>query len=136
MMFDVSCFRQVSSERYCIMNSKIKLACAALLGFAAACSGVKNAPAKGLDDPTQTADSLSGTDTTAHMRAVVMYGVRVPGGSLNGLKSVPSVQLEQREQSKKEARKLRKAEQRRQNERATPDNYDPSNMEAEEPDYE
>lgn len=56
------------------MNKKLKLALAALLGFSAACSTVKNAPAKG--EPAAAKDA----DTTVQEvpRMVVMYGVRMP----------------------------------------------------------
>ena len=60
------------------MNRKLKLALAALLGFSAACTSVKNAPK---EDTAKT----QGADTTAvkgypefPRRAVVMYGVRTP----------------------------------------------------------
>ncbi len=56
------------------MNRKLKLALAALLGFSAACSSVKNASTK--SEPAQTE---SDTVQLAHPRIVVMYGVRVPG---------------------------------------------------------
>ena len=60
------------------MNRNLKLALAALLGFSAACTSVKNAPK---EDTAKT----QGADTTAvkgypefPRRVVVMYGVRVP----------------------------------------------------------
>ena len=42
------------------MNKKLKLALATLLGFSAACSTVKNAPAKGEGEQQQEADGLRG----------------------------------------------------------------------------
>ena len=58
------------------MNRNLKLALAALLGFSAACTSVKNAPK---EDTAKT----QGADTTAvkgypefPRRVVVMYGVR------------------------------------------------------------
>lgn len=57
------------------MNKKLKLMLTALLGFSAACSTVRNAPAKGEPAPAQDADS-----TVQELpRMVVMYGVRAPG---------------------------------------------------------
>ena len=60
------------------MNRNLKLALAALLGFSAACTSVKNAPK---EDTAKT----QGADTTAvkgypefPRRVVVMYGVRTP----------------------------------------------------------
>ena len=60
------------------MNRNLKLALAALLGFSAACTSVKNAPK---EDTAKT----QGADTTAvkgypefPRRVVVMYGVRPP----------------------------------------------------------
>jgi len=62
------------------MNRNLKLALAALLGFSAACTSVKNAPK---EDTAKT----QGADTTAvkgypefPRRVVVMYGVRGPRG--------------------------------------------------------
>ena len=57
------------------MNRKIKLAVAALLGFSAACSSVKNTPAKGAGE-TETAEPELRVDTVH--RVVVMYGVPNP----------------------------------------------------------
>lgn len=57
-----------------MMNKKLKLALAALLGFSAACSSVKNAPAKG--EPTGVKDADTTVQETPRM--VVMYGVRIP----------------------------------------------------------
>ena len=55
------------------MNRNLKLALAALLGFSAACTSVKNAPK---EDTAKT----QGADTTAvkGYPVVVMYGVRTP----------------------------------------------------------
>ncbi len=53
------------------MNRKLKLALAALLGFSAACSSVKNAP----KDKTSDVKVEPGP---SNPRIVVMYGVRVP----------------------------------------------------------
>ena len=65
------------------MNRNLKLALAALLGFSAACTSVKNAPK---EDTAKT----QGADTTAvkgypefPRRVVVMYGVRVPDSVRN-----------------------------------------------------
>lgn len=69
------------------MNRKLKLALAALLGFSAACSTVKNAPAKGEPEAMRDADS---TAQEIPPRMVVMYGVRMPRqGSVDGVNSVP-----------------------------------------------
>ena len=61
------------------MNRNLKLALAALLGFSAACTSVKNAPK---EDTAKSQDA----DTTVvkgysefPRRVVVMYGVRPPG---------------------------------------------------------
>ena len=54
------------------MNRKLKIALAALLGFSAACSSVKNAP--------KEKDGASGVKVesgSSNPRIVVMYGVRV-----------------------------------------------------------
>lgn len=56
------------------MNKRLKLALAALLGFSAACSSVKNAPAKGETEVANDAD----TTVMETPRMVVMYGVRIP----------------------------------------------------------
>ena len=56
------------------MNKKLKLALATLLGFSAACSTVKNAPAKG-----------EVRDSVAPPRVMVMYGVRPPGQKTIGV---------------------------------------------------
>lgn len=60
------------------MNRKLKIALAALLGFSAACSSVKNAP-------KESSGKSNDADTTVVRgypenppRVVVMYGVRVP----------------------------------------------------------
>ena len=60
------------------MNRKFKLAFAALLGFSAACSSVKNAPKETSDQPKDADTTV--VDDTPHIppRVVVMYGVRVP----------------------------------------------------------
>ncbi len=55
------------------MNRKLKLALAALLGFSAACSTVKNAPSKGSGDPEAMADTAR-----IDRPVIVMYGVRIP----------------------------------------------------------
>lgn len=61
------------------MNKKLKLALAALLGFSAACSTVKNAPARGEGGQQQEADAPEVRDSVAPPRVIVMYGVRPPG---------------------------------------------------------
>lgn len=71
------------------MNKKLKLAFAALLGFSAACSSVKNAPAKG-EGQQPGADSPEVRDSVSNPRIVVMYGVRFPDGAA----SVPLKQVE------------------------------------------
>lgn len=61
------------------MNRKLKLALAALLGFSAACSSVKNVPAKGGSE--QKTDAVAPADSTQELhRIIVMYGVRPPQG--------------------------------------------------------
>ncbi len=55
------------------MNRKLKLALAALLGFSAACSTVKNAPSKGSGDPEAQADTVR-----IDRPVIVMYGVLIP----------------------------------------------------------
>lgn len=73
------------------MNRKWKLALAALLGFSAACSTVKQAPQKTEEAPRSGASSSevaqrpggaspAAADTTQHLppRIVLMYGVRSP----------------------------------------------------------
>lgn len=70
------------------MNRKLKLALAALLGFSAACSTVKNTPSKKMGDaenPGYTVD----TAKVSHP-VVVMYGVRPPVQS-TGHRSLSSV---------------------------------------------
>lgn len=57
------------------MNRKLKLVLAALLGFSAACSSVKNAPEKGREGLQTEADSVS---SSLRHRIIVMYGVRPP----------------------------------------------------------
>ena len=57
------------------MNRKLKLAAAALLGFSAACSSVKNTPSQSAGESPAPAD----TTRVEHPRVRVMYGVRVPG---------------------------------------------------------
>lgn len=59
------------------MNRKLKLALAALLGFSAACSSVKNAPAKGDGEPQGDTTVVRGYGSGEH-RVIVMYGVRRP----------------------------------------------------------
>lgn len=60
------------------MNRNLKLALAALLGFSAACTSVKNAPREE-GAKTQDADTtaVKGYSEFPH-RVVVMYGVRTP----------------------------------------------------------
>ncbi|MEG2061880.1 MAG: hypothetical protein RRY33_08505 [Alistipes sp.] len=60
------------------MDKKWKLALAALLGFSAACSSVKNAPTKG--ETQQKSDTVAPSDSVRHRRVIVMYGVRAPQG--------------------------------------------------------
>lgn len=67
------------------MNKKLKLAFAALLGFSAACSTVKNAPARGEGVPQQEADAPEIRDSVAPPRVMVMYGVRPPGRKTIGV---------------------------------------------------
>ncbi len=55
------------------MNRKLKLALAALLGFSAACSTVKNTPSKGSGDTKKSADTVR-----IDRPVIVMYGVRIP----------------------------------------------------------
>ena len=57
------------------MNRKLKIALAALLGFFAACSSVKNAPK---DDGKQRDADTTVVKNPSNPRIVVMYGVRVP----------------------------------------------------------
>ena len=60
------------------MNRKLKLALAALMGFSAACSTVKNAPSKG------SVDAEAASDTVSVARPIiVMYGVRPPAAKTN-----------------------------------------------------
>lgn len=75
-----------------MINRKIKLALAALLGFSAACSTVRQAPTQGekpVTDAAQTAaPEQQPADTTEvkaqpeRPRVVLMYGVRPPLDSL------------------------------------------------------
>lgn len=58
------------------MSRKFKLALAALLGFSAACSSVKNTSARDAG-PQETREVEAQADTMRH-RIVVMYGVRPP----------------------------------------------------------
>lgn len=62
------------------MTKKLKLALAALLGFSAACSTVKNAPSKGDSDPRPQSDTTAAPawGTGDRPRIVAMYGVRTP----------------------------------------------------------
>ena len=63
------------------MNKKLKLALAALLGFSAACSSVKNAPRQSETQGSEQAEAEG--DTLKLRRIIVMYGVRPPqGGSV------------------------------------------------------
>lgn len=55
------------------MKGKLKFMFAALLGFSAACSTVKNAPVKGQEEAKGVV-----TDSIHRPRVVVMYGVRRP----------------------------------------------------------
>lgn len=64
---------RIKTIGYKIMNRKLKLALAALLGFSAACSTVKNAPSKGSGDPEAMTDT-----TRIDHPFMVMYGVRIP----------------------------------------------------------
>lgn len=59
------------------MNRKVKFMIAALLGFSAACSSVKNSPVKGADENTARVDTTQVNDTLRR-RIIVMYGVRPP----------------------------------------------------------
>lgn len=60
------------------MNRKLKLALAALMGFSAACSTVKNAPSTG------SVDAEAASDTVSVARPIiVMYGVRPPAAKTN-----------------------------------------------------
>lgn len=60
------------------MNKKLKLTLAALLGFSAACSTVKNTPAESKGgEPKQEAGSVEGGDSIPP-RVMLMYGVRAP----------------------------------------------------------
>lgn len=64
------------------MDRKLKLALAALLGFSAACSSVRNAPVRGTDAPRREADTTKSGKRVPPPRIVVMYGVRPPVGTL------------------------------------------------------
>ena len=70
------------------MNKKLKLALATLLGFSAACSTVKNAPAKGEGEQQQEAGAPEVRDSVAPPRVMVMYGVRPPGQKTIGVFSM------------------------------------------------
>lgn len=59
------------------MNRKIKIAVAALLGFSAACSSVKNAPKESTKPETENMTPIQVNDSIAP-RMHVMYGVRTP----------------------------------------------------------
>lgn len=60
------------------MNKKLKLTLAALLGFSAACSTVKNTPAESKGgESKQEAGSAQGSDSIPP-RVMLMYGVRAP----------------------------------------------------------
>ena len=67
------------------MNKKLKLALATLLGFSAACSTVRNAPAKGEGEQRQEAGAPEVRDSVAPPRVMVMYGVRPPGQKTIGV---------------------------------------------------
>lgn len=69
------------------MNRKLKLALAALLGFSAACSTVRNAPAKGEDNLSQEAVADS---TQKFRQIIVMYGVRPPAGANTNFQQMKS----------------------------------------------
>lgn len=73
------------------MNKKLKLALATLLGFSAACSTVKNAPAKGEGEQQQEAGAPEVRDSVAPPRVMVMYGVRPPGQKTIGVPLKESV---------------------------------------------
>lgn len=60
------------------MNRKLKLALAALLGFSAACTSVKNTPREGEDKQKDAPDTTVVRGYTGGPRVVVMYGVRIP----------------------------------------------------------
>lgn len=64
------------------MNRKLKLALAALLGFSAACSSVKNAPRERSQTKQETDDSSRPNRKGDNPRIVVMYGVRTPEGQI------------------------------------------------------
>lgn len=58
------------------MNKRVKLALAALLGFSAACSTVKNAPAR--NDGAREGVQADTTAVDEAPRIMLMYGVRPP----------------------------------------------------------
>lgn len=66
-------------------EQKLKLALATLLGFSAACSTVRNAPAKGEGEQRQEAGAPEVRDSVAPPRVMVMYGVRPPGQKTIGV---------------------------------------------------
>lgn len=66
------------------MNKKLKLALAALLGFSAACSTVKNAPTRGENGQEQESGATGVADSVSRPRIIVMYGVRYPGSDNPG----------------------------------------------------
>ena len=70
------------------MNKRVKLAVAALLGFSAACSSVKNAPKQGEEQniPVET------VEPDGPSRIVVMYGVRPPVAPAAGDAAVRSTE--------------------------------------------
>ena len=80
------------------MNKKVKLALAALLGFSAACSTVKNAPVKGEGEQRQEAESSESPDSVQFQhRIIVMYGVRPPGQKLPGTPYNPDAKVQSAE---------------------------------------
>lgn len=60
------------------MNRKIKLALAALLGFSAACTSVKNAPKEDARQPKDADTAVVKGYSEFPRRVIVMYGVRTP----------------------------------------------------------
>lgn len=74
------------------MNRKLKIALAALLGFSAACSTVKNAP-KGAVSGSEEPRSDSVT-VRRNPHIVVMYGVRRPAPTEAVRKPGPGTELD------------------------------------------
>lgn len=60
------------------MNRKLKIALAALLGFSAACTSVKNAPKEAVKQSGDADTTVVKGYPENPPRIVVMYGVRVP----------------------------------------------------------